>query len=83
MSRILTVALFVLTLSAPALADTVPTGATIWQQRPTGAGKPEAISCYRAEELDSRILGWHCNRNAEWAAMTLQASKGAELWPGR
>ena len=67
MSRILTAALFVLTLSAPALADTVPAGATVWQSRPTGAGKQGAVSCYQAVPIGSHIRDMQCARNSHWA----------------
>jgi hypothetical protein len=67
MSRILTAALFALTLSAPALADTVPKGATIWQHQPTGAGKPEAISCYQEVAPGSHIRNLQCAPNSYWA----------------
>ena len=68
MSRILTAAFLVLTLSAPALADTVfPEGATVWKQRPTGAGKPDAISCYQEVPIGSHIRNLRCARNSAWA----------------
>jgi hypothetical protein len=69
MSRILTAALFVLTLSAPALADTVPAGATIWQSKPTGAGKPGAVSCYQDVPIGSHIRDMQCALNAHWKLM--------------
>jgi hypothetical protein len=69
MSRILTATLFVLTLSAPSLADTVPVGATVWQSKPTGAGKPDAISCYQGVPIGSHIRNMQCARNSEWARM--------------
>jgi hypothetical protein len=69
MSRILIAALFVLTLSAPALADTVPVGATVLPHKPMGAGKPDAISCYREVPIGSHIRDMRCERNSEWARM--------------
>ena len=70
MRRILTAAFFVLTLSAPALADTVPAGATVWMDRPTGDGKPDAVSCYWAVPLGTNIRHLLCARNSQWARMT-------------
>ena len=67
MSRILTAAIFALTLSAPALADSIPAGATLWRDRPTGAGKPDAISCYKAATIETHIVKLHCARNWDWA----------------
>ena len=69
MRRILTAALFVFTLSAPAFADTIPVGATVWQYKPTGAGKPDAISCYQEVPIGSHIRDMRCERNSEWARM--------------
>jgi hypothetical protein len=69
MSRILTAALFVFTLSTPAFADTVPAGATVWQSKPTGAGKPDAISCYQVVPIGSHIRDLKCARNSEWARL--------------
>lgn len=67
MSRILTAAFFHLTLSAPAFAGPVPAGATVLTQRPTGDGKPDAISCYESVPIGSHIRNLHCKRNSEWA----------------
>ena len=69
MSRILTATLFVLALSAPAFADTVPVGATLWQYQPTGAGKPDAVSCYEVVKTGTRTRNLECARNSEWAHM--------------
>lgn len=63
MNRILTAALFVLTLSAPALADTVSTGASDSQQRT--ARKPQAVQCYQAVATGSYILDTRCIRKPE------------------
>lgn len=76
MRRILTAALFVLALSAPALADTVPAGATVWESRPTGAGKPDAISCYQDVSIGSHIRTMRCERNVEWARLNMLMSVG-------
>ena len=65
MSRILTAALFVLTLSAPALADTVPEGFTLRAYPPVGNGDPNAISCW-AWRTTPPIRGLQCARNSEW-----------------
>jgi hypothetical protein len=67
MREVLTAALFVLTLAAPALADTVPQGAEVWQNQPTGAGKPDAISCYQRVPIGSHVRNFECARNSEWA----------------
>jgi hypothetical protein len=84
MSRILTATLFILALTAPALADTVPVGATVWQSKPTGAGKPEAISCYQDVPIGSHIRTMECARNSEWArmnALTWVGTGGSEPGP--
>ena len=49
-------------LSAPALAATAP----IYASKPTGAGDPNAISCF-VGDATSRIQHPHCKSNAEWA----------------
>lgn len=67
MSRILKVTIAALMLSAPALADTTPQGAIVWQHQPTGAGKPEAVSCYQAVATGSHTRNLQCARNSEWA----------------
>jgi hypothetical protein len=77
MSRILTAALFVLTLSVPALAGTVPEGATVWKQRPTGAGKPDAISCYQEVAIGSHIRNLQCAPNSAWARVSERARMNA------
>jgi hypothetical protein len=68
MSRILTSALFVLTLSAPALADTVPEGVTLRAYEPVGNGDPNAISCW-AYRTTPPVRGLQCARNSDWARM--------------
>lgn len=67
MSRILTAAFFLLTLSASAFADTVPAGAMLWRHHPTGSGNPDAISCYQAVAIGSHIRNLQCARNSVWA----------------
>jgi hypothetical protein len=69
MSRILTTALLVLTLSAPALADSLPAGAKLWQDRPTGVGKPDAVSCYEVVKTGTRTRNLQCARNSYWARL--------------
>lgn len=65
MSRILTGAIFVLTLSAPAFAQTVPEGVTLRAYQPVGNGDPNAISCW-AYRTTPPIRGLQCARNSEW-----------------
>jgi hypothetical protein len=67
MSRILTITIATLMLSAPAVADTVPQGATVLQNQPTGAGKPNAVSCYQSVATGSHIRNLQCARNSDWA----------------
>ena len=67
MNRILTAALFVLSLSAPAFADTVPAGATVLPHEPTGAGKPDAVSCHEVVKTGTRTRNLKCARNSDWA----------------
>ena len=68
MNRILTAALFVLTLSAPALAGTVPQGFTLRAYPPVGNGDPNAISCW-AWRTTPPIRGLQCARNSYWARL--------------
>jgi hypothetical protein len=58
MSRILTAALFVLTLSAPCLAETVQ-------------GNSDAVTCHEGQPLEGMALerGTVCKRNSEWARL--------------
>ena len=65
MSRILTAALLVLILSAPALADTVPEGVALRAYQPVGNGDPNAISCW-AWRVTPPVRGLQCARNAVW-----------------
>ena len=66
MSRMLTAAFFVLTLSAPALADTLPAGAKLYVWEPVGNGDPNAISCDVGRETPPyRFV--NCMRNLDWA----------------
>ena len=69
MGRILTITVAALMLSAPALADTVPAVATVWRHQPTGAGKPDAVSCYQAVATGSHIRNLRCAPNSEWARL--------------
>jgi hypothetical protein len=68
MNRILTAALFVFTLSAPAMADTVPEGVTLRAYPPVGKGDPNAISCW-AWRATPPIRGLQCARNSDWARL--------------
>jgi hypothetical protein len=69
MSRILTAALFVITLSAPALAEnTVPEGVTLRAFQPVGKGDPNAISCW-AYRTTPPVRGLQCARNSYWARL--------------
>jgi hypothetical protein len=69
MSRILTAALFVFTLSAPALAEnTVPEGVTLRAFQPVGKGDPNAISCW-AYRTTPPVRGLQCARNSYWARL--------------
>jgi hypothetical protein len=67
MGRILTITITTLMFAAPALADTVQQGATVWRHQPTGAGKPDAVSCYQAVATGSHTRHLQCARNSEWA----------------
>jgi hypothetical protein len=66
MSRILTTALFLFTLSAPALAGAVPEGVQLRAYEPVGNGDPNAISCW-AWRATPPIRGLQCARNSYWA----------------
>jgi hypothetical protein len=68
MSRILTAALFVFTLSVPALAGTVSEGITLQAYPPVGNGDPNAISCW-AWRVTPPVRGLHCARNSDWARL--------------
>src|SRR5579872_4439416 len=68
MTRILTAALFVLTLSAPALAGTVPEGVKLRAYPPVGNGDPNAISCW-AYRTTPPIRGLQCAPNSVWARL--------------
>jgi hypothetical protein len=84
MSRTLTAALLVLTLCAPAFADTVPVGATVLPYQPTGAGKLDAVSCYEVVKTGTRTRNLQCARNSEWARLSASIASntlGANLAP--
>lgn len=68
MSRILTAALFVFALTAPALADTVPEGVQLRAVEPVGNGDPSAISCW-AYRTTPPVRGLQCARNSDWARL--------------
>jgi hypothetical protein len=59
MSRILTAALFVLTLSAPAFAAALPEGVKLRAYEPVGNGDPNAISCW-AYRTTPPVRGLQC-----------------------
>jgi len=82
MSHILTIALVVFTLSAPAVADTVPQGAPLRAYEPVGKGDPNAISCW-AWRVIPPIRGLRCARNSYWARLNgrLLSGSGAEAPP--
>ena len=75
MSRILTAALFVLTLSAPALAGTVPQGVNLLSYPPVGNGDPHAISCW-AYRATPPVRGLRCARNSYWARLNAGSNSG-------
>jgi hypothetical protein len=81
MNRILTAALLVLTLSAPALAGPVPEGVTLRAYQPVGSGDPNAISCW-ARRVTPPIRGLQCARNSQWARLNVWYSSGAWLNSG-
>ena len=68
MSRILTAALFVFTLSAPVMAGTAPEGITLRAYVPVGNGDPNAISCW-AYRTTPPVRGLRCARNSYWARL--------------
>jgi hypothetical protein len=75
MSRILTAALFVLTLSAPALADTVPQGVKLRAYEPVGNGDPKAVTCW-AYRTTPPVRGLQCARNSDWARLNAGSNRG-------
>jgi len=75
MSRILTAALFVFTLSAPALAGTFPEGIELRAYEPVGNGDPNAISCW-AWRTTPPVRGLQCARNSEWARLNAGSNHG-------
>jgi hypothetical protein len=66
MNRILAAGFFVLTLSAPAFADTIPEGVQLRAVVPVGNGDPNAISCW-AYRATPPVRGLQCARNSYWA----------------
>jgi hypothetical protein len=75
MSRVQTVALFVLTLSAPALADTIVLeGVKLRVCEPVGNGDPNAISCW-ARRVTPPIRGLQCARKSDWARLNGSAGR--------
>jgi hypothetical protein len=80
MSRILTAALFILTLAAPAMADTVPEGVKLRAYPPVGKGDPNAISCW-AWRITPPIKGLRCARNSDWARMNASIGRLGRAGP--
>jgi hypothetical protein len=74
MSRILTAGLFVLTLSAPALAGTVPDGVKLRAYPPVGNGDPNAINCW-ARRTTPPVRELQCARNSYWARLNAGAPR--------
>jgi hypothetical protein len=84
MSRILTITFAALMLAAPALADTLPAGAKLWQYQPSGAGKPDAVRCYEVVKIGTRTRNLQCARNSQWARLSASIASntlGANLAP--
>ena len=67
MTRILTAAIFALSISVPAFAHSAPREAKVYTTRPVGNGNPSSISCYLKDGTLSRIATKVCKTNAEWA----------------
>jgi hypothetical protein len=67
MTRIVTVALFALSISVPAFAHSAPGEATVYPTRPYGSENPSSISCYLENKALSHITKKVCKTNAEWA----------------
>ena len=78
MNRILTLTLSALMLSAPALAQTAPEQPTMYKDKPSGAGDPSAISCYRPDQTMSRISRPDCRPNSEWARIHAVDNRGSQ-----
>ena len=78
MSRILTAALFVLALSAPAFADTVPESVKLRAYEPVGNGDPNAVSCW-ARRITPPVRGLQCARNSDWARLNAGLSPNSNM----
>jgi hypothetical protein len=75
MSRILTITLSTLMLSAPALAYTVPKEAIIFAYQPVGNGDPKAVTCW-AWRTTPPVRGLQCARNSDWARLNAGSNRG-------
>src|SRR5262249_19236857 len=79
-------ALFLFTLSAPALAETVAEGVQLRAVQPVGNGDPNAISCW-AYRTTPPVRGLQCARNSDWKRINAGAfgfadsSSGSALGP--
>lgn len=73
MRLVLTAALVLLTLSAPAFADVVPEGIKPRATPPVGNGDPNDISCW-ALRTTPPIRGLRCARNWQWARINAGGS---------
>ena len=80
MSRILTITIATLMLSAPALAGTVPEGITLRAYEPVGKGDPNAISCW-ARRVTPPIRGLQCARNSVWGRINANGPSLAQEQP--
>ena len=78
MSRILTITIAALMLSAPTLAQTAPEQRKIYSVKPIGEGDPSATSCYPLPSSMSRVKKLDCRRNSEWASINA-AEKSATI----
>lgn len=78
MNRVLTLTLSALVLSAPALAQTAPEQPTVYKDKPTGAGDPSTVSCYRPPVSMSRISRPDCRPNSEWARIHAADNRGGQ-----
>jgi hypothetical protein len=75
MSRILTITLSTLMLSAPAFADTVSKGAVLFAYQPVGNGDPNAVTCW-AWRTTPPVRGLQCARNSYWARLNAGTNHG-------
>jgi hypothetical protein len=83
MNRILTFALSMLMLSAPALAQTAPEQRKIYTEKPIGEGDPGATSCYPEPSSMSRVRKMDCRLNSEWASIYAAERSATKIDTGR